>query len=403
MSERSESVETTFDYMYVPINDLQVSTVDDAKTGKKIVTQVLVNEEPFSDSPRFWTSLFSRFGFNNAFFKYFDHAEVFERISSVKTRDKMRLCVENVSYADGSRKRKLLAVSNPNKPVAPYEDLMGLIREQGGDNINYTNGIVESTHIPAGNNKFQILGDSFENRFVIQTPIDGFGTPSAYLSMLRMVCTNGLVAMSKTFRTDIPTGKGEDNVMPSILRVIDGFNNEEGFVALRDRVEKAGKSWLSIYEYQQLYRVLLSIYGGAEIETGEPPRGSFIEKMLRRNNDELMGVAEPEEIGKSHILTAFYRMGGNPQRRYGLANLEALSSKRQRTLPVECTVYDAINFVTEVATHHSIPAAHRKLQSWVGTTISEEYDMEGTQEKFKDFDDFFIDSKLRNQMTGSKA
>lgn len=401
--DASGTSDTSFEYMYVPINDLQVSTTENPKTGKKIVTNILVNDEPYGDSPRFWTSLFSRFGFNNAFFKYFDHAEVFERISSVNSSDRMRLCVEKTN-SNGKQNRRLLAVSNPNKPVAPYNDLMGLLREQDGSSINYANGIVESTHIPMGQNKSQILGDNFENRYVIQTPIDGFGTPSVYLSMLRMVCSNGTIAMSKAFRTDIATGKGEDNVMPSILRVISGFNNEEGFVALRDRLEKAGKSWLSVYEYQQLYKLLLSIYGGSELQVNEPTRGSIIERFLLKNRDEVMGVDEGrDELHKSHILTAFYRMGGNPERRYGLANLEALSPKRQRTLPVECTMYDAINFVTEVATHHSTPTAHRKLQSWVGTTVSEEYDMEGTGEKFKEFSDFFLDSKVRNQMTGSKA
>ena len=38
---------------------------------------------------------------------------------------------------------------------------------------------------------------------------------------------------------------------------------------------------------------------------------------------------------------------------YGLANLDTLSPKRQRTLPVDCKVYDLLNFATEIATHHA--------------------------------------------------
>lgn len=410
MVDTLQMQDRSFEYMYVPIDDLEVITEESEKTKKKLVSHVSVNGEPFRDSSRFWTSLFSRYGFNSAFFKYFDHAEVFKRISERErgggSGKIMRVCVERTTTRDGSKNQRLLAVSNPNTPIAPYNDLVGMVKEQGGESINYSDGVVESRHRPMGNNKFEVLGDDFENRFIIQTPIDGFGQPNIYLSMLRMVCTNGMVAFSKSFRTGIGIGKGEDNVMPSILRAIDGFNNEEGFAALRERIEKAGKSWLSIYEYQQLYRILLGTYINDDIQPTDLTKGSIVSRLLAQRQSEIMGSSpgdEPDELSKSYILGAFHRMGGNPQRRYGLANLDALSVKRQRTLPVGCTVYDAINFVTEVATHHSTAAGHRKLQSWVGTTVTDEYDMEGTMDKFQEFDDFFIDSKFRNQLTGSKA
>ena len=46
-------------------------------------------------------------------------------------------------------------------------------------------------------------------------------------------------------------------------------------------------------------------------------------------------------------------MTGDLQRIYGMANLDALSVKRQRTLPAACKVYDLLNFASEVATHHA--------------------------------------------------
>ena len=42
----------------------------------------------------------------------------------------------------------------------------------------------------------------------------------------------------------------------------------------------------------------------------------------------------------SPIIAAFHRMTGDVSQIYGLANVDALSVKRQRTLPVNCTVYD---------------------------------------------------------------
>jgi len=78
-----------------------------------------------------------------------------------------------------------------------------------------------------------------------------------------------------------------------------------------------------------------------------------------------------------------------------------LSAKRQRALPVKCTVYDAINYATEVATHYATPSGARLLNAWVGGTLGEEYDMEGTKDKFTDFAAFHIERKLSTGATGS--
>jgi hypothetical protein len=75
----------SFDYTFLPVSDLRVQTKEDPKTGKKVVDKVLVQDEPLKPTSRFWVSLFSRYGFNQAFFKYFDHSEVFDRISAVET------------------------------------------------------------------------------------------------------------------------------------------------------------------------------------------------------------------------------------------------------------------------------------------------------------------------------
>jgi hypothetical protein len=403
-------VDRSFEYKYVPIGKMQVSTRE-KENGKSVVDTVEIDGERFNDSPRFWTSLYSRYGFNSAFFKYFDHAEVFNRISERERSGKsgkMRVCVERTGDS-----QRLLAVSNPNNPIAPYDDVMDLITTQGGDSVNYSDGVVESTHIPSGNFSFQALGDDFEKRFVIQTPIDGFGQPNIYLSVLRMVCTNGLVAMSKEFKTGIGIGKGDDNVMPSIMRAMDGFNNEEGFAALRDRIEKAGKSWLSVYEYQRLCKAVTSVTYNS-VDDSVPTDRSMIRGLLNKRQSNVLGADEHFSMlgsGKGdvetnhfiHILRALYELAGDPERKYGVGNLNALSTRKQRTLPVGCTVYDAINFATEVATHHLMPGDSRKIQSWVGSTVTEEYDLEGTREKFKDFSDFFVTSKIANNLTGSIA
>jgi hypothetical protein len=96
-------------------------------------------------------------------------------------------------------------------------------------------------------------------------------------------------------------------------------------------------------------------------------------------------------------------MTGDVSQLYGLANPDSLSAKRQKTLPVRCTVYDAMNFATEVATHYAKPEGARQLNAWVGGLISEEYDMENTKDSFTEFADFHLRSTLAApELTGSR-
>ena len=67
------------DYRNASIKDLKcVSTVDKHRNK---VTGIEVEGEVIKPTERFWTSVCSRFGFNPSVFKYFDHEEVFTRIS----------------------------------------------------------------------------------------------------------------------------------------------------------------------------------------------------------------------------------------------------------------------------------------------------------------------------------
>ena len=91
-------------------------------------------------------------------------------------------------------------------------------------------------------------------------------------------------------------------------------------------------------------------------------------------------------------------MTGDVSQIYGLANVDALSVKRQRSLPVNCTVYDLLNFASEVSTHHADEHGSRASQAWLGTTISGEYDLENSCDSFDDFQDFFLDRKLDGEV-----
>jgi hypothetical protein len=386
-----------FDYTYATINDLAVETTEDKKTGRKTVNAVLVNDEPIAPSERFWNSLYARYGFNKAFFKYFDHDEVFNRISERETNDRMRMCIERDEDGAGT----LLACSSPTKPVVMYDELMDTLERYAGGDIKYHDGIVESTHVPrAGGNTFSISGDAFENRFVMNTPVDGYGQPNIYLSLLRQICENGMIGMAKAFRSTLALGSGSDDVNYSITRALEGFGNDEGFAALRQRFESAASSWASVAESNSLYKLLVKQTANKGIGWDGASATPSMNKLWQMGSSAPMG--EDKEITGSPIIKAFHNMTGDTSRLYGLANLDALSIKRQRTLPVHCKVYDLLNFVSEVATHHSKEGGSRQCQAWLGNTISAEYDMEGTADKMGEFDDFFVEKKFEAGLTGSQ-
>lgn len=77
-----------------------------------------------------------------------------------------------------------------------------------------------------------------------------------------------------------------------------------------------------------------------------------------------------------------------------MANIDALSVRRQQTLPARCTVYDLFNFSTEVATHHANPDAGRRFHALVGSMLQDEYDLENSRDTYAEFEDLHISSKL---------
>jgi hypothetical protein len=388
-----------FDYVVTNVDDLRFETKQNPKTGRPLVSAVLVQDERLKPTDRFWTSLFARYGINSSYFRYFDYPEVFSRISQVESKDRLRLCVERDQQKETGR---LLAASSPDKPLVAFDDLMGtLSRYQEDGGVSYADGVVESSHTPRiGSNTFQVAGDDFSNRFVLCTPIDGYGLPAIYLSLLRIICENGAVGYARAFRTTLALGKASEDVTFSITRALEGFGNDEGYGALRQRFESAAKSWASVSESQNLYRELVRLHHQEQIGwDGAALIGeSGIAKAIRGDNQEMSALTDRREESRNPILTAFTGICGEPCQLYGLSNLDALSDKRQRTLPVKCRVLDLLNFATEVATHHATESGSRSCQAWLGSLIGGEYDLEDSCGSFGEFQDFFLDRRLNGEV-----
>jgi hypothetical protein len=374
----------TFEYGVCRLRDLRVpESAEPADADKppvsKNCTTLLLNDRPVTTSKRFWNSLQIRFGFTPNIFRYFTHAEVFRRISSRSPDDKIRYCLES---AEGESRSRLLAVSNPTGGLVDKDELDNLLSRYRAKESKYHDGIVRSSHTPRHGGPFTIAGDGFEAQYVIETPIDGFGRPMVYLAMLRQICTNGAIAMTPAFRSEINlgkgTGKGGAKASFGLERALEGFNNEEGFAALRQRFDGATRSWASIHEVNRLGRTLSQLMTSSDLPLRFESKG---------------GDGATHLDGYS-VTGAYRKITGDLMSMYGLANMDAISAKRQRTLPTACRVYDLINFASELATHHARPNGARRLQAYIGDLVSGEFDLENTADQFADWRDFFLDESV---------
>lgn len=340
-----------FQYGQARVSDLEVEAKKENQ--RRQATGLRFQGESMQATSRFWTSFFHRFGVSERIFRYFSHEEVFGRIAEETGDAVVRYCVERSPEG----KAQMLAVTNPSKPCLEYDAAMSLLGQHGGDEVRYSNGVISSVHVPrSGDLPFDIGGDAFENRFVVDLPIDGWTQPRIHLSMLRQICSNGMVAYSKVFRTDVAVGNDPTH---SVARALSGFDNPDGYDAMRQRFEASQRSWASLHECLTLHRYLTR----ASQEGGLP------------NDDR-------------QIFADYRRVVGDLAGLYGMANLNAFSTKRLRILPARCRVYDLLNFATEIATHHANEVGARRLQAFVGTLISEEYDLEGTADQVTEFADF---------------
>ncbi len=351
----TEEPQRTFEYGLARASDLSVYTHTPEGSDKPVVTAVEIDGERMTPTDRFWTSFFVRFGFTENIFRYFDHTEVFTRISERAKSDSLRYCIERDAHGNGL----LLGVSNPARPVVSFDEVNQLAERYGATDIQYHRGIITTTHVPrSGDNPFHLGNDEFQHRFVMDTPIDGYTKPKIHLSFLRMVCTNGMIGYSKAFRSELSVG---DDVAFCLERALESYDNDDGYSALRQRFSSAQTSWASLHECETLRKLLVKLCNAGEI-TGTD--------------------------GKT--IQRFEEMTGNLHDFYGLANLDALSVKRQRVLPSKARVYDLLNYASELATHHALANGSRRLQAYLGSLISDEYDMEGTAEKLEDFRDLFM-------------
>lgn len=328
-----------------------------ARDGRTTRALVDIDGEHCHVTDRFWKSIFTRYRFGASTFRYFHPQEVFARIRDVSRSDTLRVAIERRA----GRPPTALAASRPDGRAVTIDEVGEIARTHGGSGACYAEGMVTCTFTPRSGEKALAIGhDDFANRFTLDVPIDGFGLPRIHVALLRLVCENGAVAMHRVFASDIPASR---NPLHTLRRAVECFDHGDGFAAIRERFAAAQTSWASVREAHSLHRAICKMKTTA-------------------------GAA------RTRLLEDFDRVTGRIQEFYGLTNVDTLPVRRQRLLPVKCRVYDLLNFASEVATHVAAQDDVRPLQSWIGTRLADEFDLEGTAGQVPEFADLLVRETL---------
>ena len=318
-----------------------------------------IDGEACQISPRFWRSMFQRYRFAASTFRYFTPGEVFERIRDRAGDDDLRVLLER----RGGEPPVALGVSRSAVALPTLGDIRDLAATYQGSRVTYSDGVASCSFVPRSGVQPQAIGaDAFANRFTLDVPMDGLGRARIHVGLLRLVCVNGLIALHSAFTSDLPASRDPRH---TIARAVECYDHADGFAALRSRFVAAQASWASVREAHGLRRLIVrTVVTSAAVETA--------------------------------ALDRLDRLTGRIEEYYGVTNLDTLPPRRQRLLPVKCRVYDLLNLASEIATHHATAATGRIIQAWIGSTIGEEFDLEGTAPEGAEFTDLFLERSPTN-------
>lgn len=348
---------------YVNLKDIQFektekfnSRISPSNDSNIDATNLIINGKQYKISKRFLLSLCTQAAINPSILNLFDHNEVLHKITCKRSIS----TTNNVRIIEDTESNSLLAVTKPSKPIIRPANLTKIFNDFGCHEIIYDNGVITGTIGVDYANEIKIANEAFKMQLTLQTPIDGYGSPFIYLSLLRLICTNGIVAQTTKYKTTInlPKNNSPKTMVYTLVRTLESYSsNDFALNELCKKIDLARSSILSMREYQDVYNVIY--------------RCRFKDKSIRQKS-----------------LNVFNNMCGEIYKKYGIAHLDNLTKKQLSLLETNTTVYDALNFVSELRTHHVEPESKLECDKWIGDVLSNTFDLEGISNpklKFKDF------------------
>jgi len=329
-----------FEFETVELREMEPIPVNGSIGG------VRIGSNAFFVTKRFMKTMMSLFGFAESLFQYFSPEELFGRIIERRKETTLQLCID----------RKLMQVNGVRDAadeILPMANVCSIVRED--PRLTAIRYDPETTMMESAlelDDEWEIRKDSkYGNLLYFSYPVDQCQTPTIALGLIRMVCTNGLIARRKCFETDLVIEKNRGRHLQQLLK---SFNNRNGFDALRERLQIAQNTKASVNEFLGVVNMM---------KTCSRNHVPFVERL--------------------------HSIAGHPESLYGQTRLENIRSRHRSELPTQASVMDLINVLTETATHF-LPDKHLQICAYATNLLASEFDLEELAQNKRPAQDYYL-------------
>lgn len=319
------------DYHPIKLSDLVIEQVGDKDFSVSTSSKSL---EKSKAGQRFFQSLSRKTGINKDFFKIFSPAEVLDRVVEIEGDQELVLASDSFGA---------LAVSRPQETLIHLNDALSVIESHSPTDVDYYDGEIRARFKPSkSGGDTEVTREVYSKLFQLNIPVDGFDLPSLSPIMIRQVCTNGLLAESALFTSQIKIGREDAGF--TIDRALKAYNGDQHYSRIAELLTVSKSSWSSIAEVAHFEKLLLK------------------SKIDFRICSKMLNIIW-EMAGKSAALYHREHQGKNP--------------KMSRKIQTNLNRYDLINMITEASSHlvESVESK-RALEGYVGDLLSRDPDLE---------------------------
>ena len=361
--------------------DVKMTLTPPEQNKKRSVESLTIAGTEVKHSKRFGDSFIGIIGQSNSVFNLYEPSEVVERYIKCNTNARIKV----TAVVDKNDQLNALAAVNPNANIFDPSEFVQILRDNGVNmmEVGYDNGSVTTVHTPILPKNFLVAGDDMTSKFMLHTPLDGYGSVTSYLAIIRAICANLGILMDEAFAsgTKIGKGKGKDKKpkisrLDQLSRFLATFNNEEGYDAVVERFTKSRVTSASLEDYYKIAGTIRTVVkdGGTAANVGPASWNS-------------MGLRDGVPVSYEEIRSRLGILAGGGERhineQYGFVSIDQIHQKRRQTTYTDTTVYELINFATEVSTHLLNEGGRRVLNSVIGKIVvsSGGYDLENLDER----------------------
>ncbi|MCR5084894.1 MAG: hypothetical protein K6A65_05270 [Succinivibrionaceae bacterium] len=294
--------------------------------------------KPYEATSRFMDSLAASLRFSLNIFTYFTHEEVFRRIGERFSDYTFHVTVD-------VRSNQFLGISRQVPEVYPDAAIRELQKGQLLKSSAYIDGTFYAEYEYDGERTLVRLGEgcSYRLRYLLAYPVDGRSPMRVLIGARRLEDDATFYLDDKRFITTITS---KVSARQGLIEGINSFSNPYGYALLRERLQAAYQTRISVSEYLEA--------------------------------QEAIDRALPDGVDRQRLKEGLDAVAGDPCAHYGITSLAVINKPFRPKLPLNCCVIDALNFLAAIASGEEMGIdGIFRIYSALGRKLAAEYDLEG--------------------------